>query len=322
MQRALLAAALCAAAFCPALPAAAQDAGAQDAAAPDAAAHDAGGEATASGGSVIPVFPLRATDQASVPGRGGVDPWSGLVITLTPPDEDVDGTGVSEPAREEPAVSQGAPIVVDPAAPSEDTVIDPLAASPDESEMPSLWTSLELSLGGEPTVPPATAASRVAVERVRTPAPQPVPTTFNLVEGPARFSVLTSVSTAQPLSSALATEAGGGSGEVKGRVGYEMDNLSLYGVGGVGAASNLGTVSLYDSALFGTAYSVPLTSFGFGNGDRVGAKVEIDRAATTATAVEVRSADGRIERYIAVERSAPVEGTASSAVRAGVTGRF
>lgn len=262
---------------------------------------------------IVPVFPLRPTDRAAVPGRGGADPWGGLIITVTPIDEDAGADG---------APGETVDIAPGPAAPPiAEVEIDPFAPSPDEVDMPSLWTSLELALGGdEPSA--GKPVARVATQPVRVNDPQSLPTRFDLTEGPARFSVLTTVSTTAPESTALSTRVGGGSGEVKGRVGYVFDNLSVYGVGGLGAAESTGSVSLYDSALFGTAYSVPLAPIGLGAGDTVGAKVEVDRAATTATTLELRSADGKVERYISVERSTPADGDASGVVRAGVSGRF
>jgi hypothetical protein len=116
--------------------------------------------------------------------------------------------------------------------------------------------------------------------------------------------------------------AGGGSGEVKGRVGYVLDNWSVYGVGGFGAAESTGTLSVYDSLVLGGTYTVPLAPLGLGADDSLGAKVEVGDTQATTTSVEMRGGQGNYQRFISVERSTAPTAAPSDTVRAGVVGKF
>ncbi|MDF2996524.1 MAG: hypothetical protein K0R27_2161 [Xanthobacteraceae bacterium] len=260
----------------------------------------------------------------TVPGLGGADPWSGIVIVVNPPPEDVAPTTVEpsqaliptdQPQDGDAAVASGPPQSLD-LLPGDETEEDATA------EMPSLWTALELGIGdGIETLPPRQTAV-VPTRPVKATPSQPLPTSFDLRQGRAQFAVVTSVTTTPAVSSVLDGSAGGGSGEVKGRLGYVLDNWSLYSVGGVGAAESTGTVSLYDSLLVGGTYTVPLAPFGMGTSDTLGAKVEVGDTQATTTSLEMRSGQGNYQRFISVERSTAPTATPSDTVRAGVVGKF
>lgn len=260
----------------------------------------------------------------AVPGRGGADPWSGIVIVVNPPSDDADAVPgetnqaldlADQPPSDQAAEAADGPQPLD-LLPGDETAEDATA------EMPSLWTALELGIGdGIETLPPRQAAV-VPTRPVKATPSQPLPTSFDLRQGPAQFAVVTSVTTTPAVSSVLDGSAGGGSGEVKGRLGYVLDNWSLYSVGGVGAAESTGTVSLYDSLLVGGTYTVPLAPFGMGTSDSLGAKVEVGDTQATTTSLEMRSGQGNYQRFISVERSTAPTATPSDTVRAGVVGKF
>lgn len=260
--------------------------------------------------------PIEAGD---IPGLGGTDPWAGIVIVVTPQPEQA--AAASEPAGR---ADQAAPM---PAAWSEtsgqpEPLPDPEVAEAMDGPMPSLWTSLDLALGDDLPGPPARKVTIVPTRRVKSAPAQPMPTKFDLQDGPARFAVVTNVSTTRPVSAPLAAVAGGGSGEVKGRVGYVLDNWSVYGVGGFGASESTGSVSVYDSLVLGGTYSMPLAPFGFGPDDRLGAKIEVGDTEATTTSLEMRSGQGNYQRFISVERSTAPEASTNDIVRAGVIGKF
>lgn len=296
-------------------------------AAPCLAQDGTGGEKTtsATGAPAEPPAGRAAEITGTVPGRGGVDPWSGIVIVVTPPSEGASpaaddasqALGLAETPQDKPAAEPDGPQSI-ALLPGDETTDDTMA-----DEMPSLYTSLDLGIGdGAELPPPQEKVATVPTRPVKAAPAQPLPTSFDLREGPAQFAVVTSVTTTPPLSAGMDSAAGGGSGEVKGRLGYVLDNWSLYGVGGFGAAENTGTLSVYDSLMLGGTYTVPLAPFGLGANDSVGAKVEVGDTQSTTTSLEMRSGQGTYQRFISVERSTAPTATPTDTVRAGVVGKF
>lgn len=315
MKRALFAAAL--------LPLFAVPCLAQDATAEDQTAGGATDEPAthASGAPAEPAPVITGT----VPGRGGVDPWSGIVIVVTPaPDDVTTGTGDAGEAlglAEDAKSGEAHPAAADAPPPLNLLPGGETAAEETTDEMPSLWTSLDLGFGGDGGMPAPRKVPTVPTRPVKAAPAQPLPTSFDYKEGPAQLSVVTSVSTTPPTSEPLSTVAGGGSGEVKGRLGYVLDNWSVYGLGGLGAAESTGAVSVYDSLVLGGTYSVPLAPLGMGANDSLGAKLEVGGTQAT-TSIEMRSGQGNYQRFISVERSTTPDAAASDTVRAGMIGKF
>jgi hypothetical protein len=258
----------------------------------------------------------------TIPGRGGADPWSGIVIVVTPPpaedaapDEPGQALGLADPLHANPPTDADGPqsIALLPGDETTDEATD---------EMPSLWTSLDLGIGDGVEMPPPRKVATVPTQPVKAAPAQPLPTSFDLREGPAQLAIVTSVSTTPAVSDPMDGNAGGGSGEVKGRLGYVLDNWSVYGVGGFGAAESTGTLSVYDSLMLGGSYTVPLAPYGLGANDTVGAKLEVGDTQATTTSVEMRSGQGNYQRFISVERSTAPTAAPSDTVRAGVVGKF
>lgn len=283
--------------------------------------QEAVGSAVHASGAPAERMPDEAASDmiGTVPGRGGADPWSGIVIVVNPPSEDAgDGAGQPLNLAEQPVGENAAPADAQPLA----KLADGETSEDATDEMPSLWTALELGIGDGIEVLPPRPVATVPTRPVKATPAQPLPTSFDLRQGPAQFAVVTSVSTTPAVSSLLEGSAGGGSGEVKGRLGYVLDNWSLYGVGGIGAAESTGTVSLYDSLVFGGTYSVPLAPLGMGANDSLGARIEIGDTQAATTSLEMRSGQGTYQRFISVERSTAPTAAPSDTVRAGVVGKF
>ena len=252
-----------------------------------------------------------------------MNPWSGITVIITPPaPEPAEGSPYEEAQQDNAAAPQ-----VEAVAPSDATELDELVghvvSSVDvaqEAPAPSIWNTLGFSKPVLPTTethaPNTLLPARKAVTATKS---QPLPTQLQILEGPASVAVSTSASASAPVSSPLAKSAGGGNGEVKGRIGYAVDNLTIYGTGGVGAAENTGAVSVYDNMAVGSTYKVPL---GIVQGDSLGASVELNNASTVTTGVELRAPMGDYQRFISVQRSASPDSDASGVVKAGVLGRF
>jgi hypothetical protein len=257
----------------------------------------------------------------TIPGRGGADPWSGIVIVVTPPPADDASTAAGEANQPLDLTEDKHTAEMDG---PQSIALLPGDETTDETtdEMPSLWTSLDLGIGDGVEMPPPRKVATVPTQPVKAAPAQPLPTSFDLREGPAQFAIVTSVSTTPPVSDPMDGNAGGGSGEVKGRIGYVLDNWSVYGVGGFGAAESTGTLSVYDSLMLGGSYTVPLAPYGLGANDSVGAKVEVGDTQATTTSVEMRSGQGNYQRFISVERSTAPTAAPSDTVRAGVVGKF
>jgi hypothetical protein len=284
----------------------------------EATGEDVNDTTQASGAPAEPAPVVTGT----IPGRGGADPWSGIVIVVTPPpaeDAAPDGSdqalGLADPLHANPPTDADGPqsIALLPGDETTDETTD---------DMPSLWTSLDLGIGDGVEMPPPRKVATVPTQPVKAAPAQPLPTSFDLREGPAQFAVVTSISTTPPISDPMDGNAGGGSGEVKGRVGYVLDNWSVYGVGGFGAAESTGTLSVYDSLVLGGTYTVPLAPLGLGADDSLGAKVEVGDTQATTTSVEMRGGQGNYQRFISVERSTAPTAAPSDTVRAGVVGKF
>ncbi|GAB4066104.1 hypothetical protein GCM10028812_13050 [Ancylobacter sonchi] len=241
-----------------------------------------------------------------------VNPWAGVTVIVTPaPEPDT---------ADAPAVPPPRPAdIPEPAAPA-------IADAPAGHWPPSLYESIELGLGGEPQPEPEKPAPNQllpARKSVAAPKGSKLPTSVQFVDrGPVSIGVSTSMSASAPVSSLTNRQTGSGSGEVKGRVGYSMDNLSVYGTSQLGASASTGSPSVYDGYTVGSTYSVPLDSLGLGKGDKLGATVEMDSSSTVNTGVELRAPMGSYERFISVQRSAPMDSDASGVVKAGVLGKF
>ncbi|MCJ8142062.1 hypothetical protein MKI84_03955 [Ancylobacter sp. A5.8] len=187
-----------------------------------------------------------------------------------------------------------------------------------EAPAPSLWNALLGSVGVTSGAAPAKLPER---KSVAAPKSASVPTKLELKQGPASLAVSTNASASAPVSGALSTSAGGGSGEIKGRVGFEQDNLTIYSTGAVGAAASTGVPSLYDNLAVGSTYSMPLAPLGLGN-EKLGASVEMNSTQTVTTGLELRSPLGSYERYISVQRSIAPDSDGSGLLKAGVLGKF
>lgn len=286
--------------------------------------HASGAPAEPVTAEPMPAEPMPAEAvTGTVPGRGGVDPWSGIVIVVNPPSEDAAENDEASQTLNLADPQQG-PVATVTAGEPPQPGLPPGSESADDAtdEMPSLWTALELGIGDGIEVLPPRPVATVSTRPVKATPLQPLPTSFDLRQGPAQFAVVTSVSTTPAVSSLLEGSAGGGSGEVKGRLGYVLDNWSLYGVGGIGAAESTGTISLYDSLVFGGTYSVPLAPLGMGANDSLGARIEVGDTQATTTSLEMRSGQGTYQRFISVERSMAPTAAPSDTVRAGVVGKF
>lgn len=281
--------------------------------------------APAAGLALALTVPASAQSLRTVPAPGLPDPWFG-VIMISPYDEAAaEGSAyeaahdaadaaseAAQPAPPAPAVAE-APVTFDPA---QETAV-----------MPSLWESIELGLGGPPEEPEPEAPTpyqlieqrSAPVQRARTQ----LPTQMELRQGAAIMSVSSSANATAPSSGALATTSTSGSGELKGRLGLEQDNLTVYSTGTVGASAgpNPASASLYDNIAVGSTVSVPLAPLGLG-AEQLGTKVEVDKGQTVRTGVELRAPAGRAERYISVERSQAPGSEASGLVKAGVLGKF
>lgn len=237
------------------------------------------------------------------------DPWHGIKVLVTPPD---DGSAYDE--AQQPAA--GAPA-------------EPPAASTDvgaDGSEPSLWTSLDLGLGGA-APEPEPEAKKDTPPAWLLPGPAPkvkqgkLPTELEVKQGYTSLSVSSSASTTAPVSSALERNPGSGSGELKGRVGVGQDNLTIYGTGTVGASASGTTPSLYDSMAVGSTYSVPLAPLGLGD-EKFGASVEVNNSQQLTTGVELRAPAGSYERFISVQRQVGPDSDPSGVVKAGVLGKF
>ncbi|QJP17173.1 hypothetical protein G3545_28140 [Starkeya sp. ORNL1] len=284
----------------------------------EATSEDVNGTSNASGAPAEPAPVVTGT----IPGRGGADPWSGIVIVVTPPpaedaapDESGQALGLADQLNATPPTDADGPqsIALLPGDETTDEATD---------EMPSLWTSLDLGIGDGVEMPPPRKVATVPTQPVKAAPAQPLPTSFDLRQGPAQVAIITSVSTTPPISDPMDGNAGGGSGEVKGRLGYVLDNWSVYGVGGFGAAESTGTLSVYDSLMLGGTYTIPLAPYGLGANDSIGAKLEVGDTQATTTSVEMRSGQGNYQRFISVERSTAPTAAPSDTVRAGVVGKF
>ncbi|MDQ0509691.1 hypothetical protein [Ancylobacter amanitiformis] len=263
---------------------------------------------------------LAAPAQAQSLGRAAsspsANPWQGIAITVTPPDD-------SEP---EPSTSpyEAAQQAAQPAGPA--PVAEPVVAEPEpDGEAPSLWQVLSLGLGGdtpEPVKPPPAPNQLLPV---RKPAvirsSDPLPTSVDLSHGPASVAVSTSASGSAPKSGLAGASAGGASAAVTGRVGYEQDNLAVYSTGTLSASASTSAPSVSDNVAVGSKYTVPLAPLGLGD-HKLDASVEVNNSRTTTTGVELRTPGNGYEQFISVERTSPADANASGVVKAGVLGKF
>ncbi|WP_038196734.1 hypothetical protein [Ancylobacter sp. FA202] len=267
-------------------------------------------------------LPAAAQSIGTVTKPGLPDPWHGVII-ITPFDE-VSPYEAAQRAAEAAQTEGTAP------APTEATVatdapLEPFDPEKETATMPSLWETIELGIGGapeepapEPPKPYQQLQPRTApVERARAT----LPTQMELRQGAAMVSVSSSASATAPASGALATTATSGSGEIKGRLGLEQDNLTVYSAGTVGAAASPGSATVYDNMAVGSTYSVPLAPLGLGP-EKLGASVEMDKGQTVTTGIELRAPAGSAERFISVQRSQSPGSEASGIVKAGVLGKF
>lgn len=278
--------------------------------------------APATGLMLALALPVAAQSIGTVTKPGLPDPWFG-VIMISPYDEAAaEGSAyeaahdaanaASEAAQPAPAIAD-APVTFDPA---QETAV-----------MPSLWESIELGLGGPPEEPePEAPTPYQLIEQRSAPvqrARNQLPTQMELRQGAAIMSVSSSANATAPSSGALATTSTSGSGELKGRLGLEQDNLTVYSTGTVGASAgpNPASATLYDNIAVGSTISVPLAPLGLGT-EQLGTKVEVDKGNNVVTGVELRAPAGRAERYISVERSQAPGSEASGLVKAGVLGKF
>lgn len=254
---------------------------------------------------------LAAPAIGGTPATSATDPWNGIAVVVTPPADDASPYEAAQGADAGPAQPETAT-----AAPEE----------PDEDDhTPSLWTILTLGLGGETPEPPKEEPAPNQLISAPKPAvakkASSLPTSLELKQGPASVAITTTASGSAPSSDPLNASAGGASGEVKGRVGIEQDNLSIYSTGTLGASASTSSPTLSDNLAVGSTYSVPLAPLGLGQ-EKLGASVEMDNSHTLTTGVELRAPLGTYERFISVERSTPADSSTSGVLKAGVLGKF
>ncbi|MDF2621978.1 MAG: hypothetical protein K0S00_4637 [Xanthobacteraceae bacterium] len=253
---------------------------------------------------------LLASLAAAAPAAAqSADPWQGIKVLVTPPGDD--------PAYDDgQQAAAGAPAE----APAASTDVEA-----DDSFQPSLWSSLDLGLGGATPEPESEAKETPPAWLLPGPAPKvkqgKLPTELELKQGYTSLSVTSNASASAPVSSALERNPGSGSGELKGRVGVGQDNLTLYGTGTVGASASGTTPSVYDSMAVGSTYSVPLAPLGMGD-EKFGASVEVNNSQQLTTGVELRAPSGSYERFISVQRQVSPDSDPSGVVKAGVLGKF
>lgn len=267
-------------------------------------------------------LPAAAQSIGTVTKPGLPDPWYGVII-ITPVDEDSPYEAAQRAA--EAAQTVGTAPAPTEAADAPQVPLEPFDPEKETATMPSLWETIELGLGGapeepapEPPKPYQQLQPRTApVERARAT----LPTQMELRQGAAMVSVSSSASATAPASGALSTTATSGSGEIKGRVGLEQDNLTVYSAGAVGASASPGSATVYDNMAVGSTYSVPLAPLGLGP-EKLGASVEVNKSQTVTTGVELRAPAGTAERFISVQRSQSPGSQASGIVKAGVLGKF
>lgn len=263
----------------------------------------------------------HAQSQAGTVTYTPVNPWSGITVIITPPAPEAATDSPYDTALQDNAAAPAADPVA-PAEPETEELVGHVVSSTDVDQVapkPSIWSTLFGAPAQPATEKPAPNTLLPARKVVTATQNDSLPTQLKILEGPASVAVSTSASTSAPVSSPLAKHGGGGSGEVKTRVGYEVNNLTLYGTGGLGAAESTGAVSVYDSMTVGSTYKVPL---GLVKGDTLGATVEVNNAAALTTGVELRAPMGDYQRFISVQRSTSSDSSASDVVKAGVLGKF
>ncbi len=254
---------------------------------------------------------LLASLAAAAPAAAqSADPWQGIKVLVTPPADDPaydDAPAGRLRAHRRKRRPRRADVEAD------------------DSFQPSLWTSLDLGLGGAAPEPESEAKETPPAWLLPGPAPKvkqgKLPTELELKQGYTSLSVTSNASASAPVSSALERNPGSGSGELKGRVGVGQDNLTLYGTGTVGASASGTTPSVYDSMAVGSTYSVPLAPLGMGD-EKFGASVEVNNSQQLTTGVELRAPSGSYERFISVQRQVSPDSDPSGVVKAGVLGKF
>lgn len=270
--------------------------------------------------------PAKAQSIGTVTKPGLPDPWHNI-ITISPFDEN----SPYEAAQRAADIQAGTDAAPSDAVPTEaqatGTVEEPFDPEKETAVMPSLWDTIELGLGDIPTEPEPEApkpnqllpARKAPVQRARAA----LPTQMELREGAALFSVSSTASATAPASGALTTTSTSGNGEIKGRIGFEQENLTVYSDGTLGASAGASpaSASVYDNIAVGSTYSVPLAPLGLGP-EKLGASVEVDKSQTVTTGVELRAPAGSYERFISVQRSTSPDSEASGIVKAGVLGKF
>lgn len=270
-------------------------------------------------GAVLLPALAHAQTLGTTPGYSSNNPWAGisLVVTPAPQDAPVESEALPPPsAAAPPGPAEAAPVEEPQIA---DTPVDPWSR-------PSLYTSLELGLGDPTPTEPEKPAPNAQLPQRNAVAPHKapqLPTSVDLYKnGPASVAVSTNMSASAPVSSVLNRQAGGGSGEVEGRVGYTRDNLSVYGTGNLGASASTGAPSVNDGYAVGSSYETSLQNLGLGADHKLGASVEMNNSNTVNTGVELRAPLGSYQRYISVERSTTNGSDSSGVVKAGVLGKF
>lgn len=267
-------------------------------------------------GLALAAAPVAAQQIGTTAPPSPGDPWHGIIM-VTPAGE----------ASPYDAAQQAADAAASDAAHPAETaqpVIEPFDPETDTAEVPSLWTTLELGIGGSPEPEPEVpAANQLVLQRKSVPAAKrtPLPTRVEVRQGAASLSVSSSASAVAPVSGLLSRTDSSGSGEIKGRVGVEQDSLTVYSAGTLGASASAGTTSLYDNLAVGSTYSVPLAPIGLGK-EKLGASVEVNNSQTVTTGIELRAPEGSYERFISVQRSASPDSDPSGIVKAGVLGKF
>lgn len=254
-----------------------------------------------------------------------LDPWQSIVIVPEPQP----GASAYDAAQRASLDAPGTPAAAEePQDAPEEAAYVPFDPEAETAVAPSLWTLIELGLGGadEPQADTASEAASPAwlptgKDSVAGRAPVRLPTRMDVQQGAASLSLSSRASAVAPASGALNTTSTSGTGEITGKVGLQQDYITVYTAGTVGASASGDTASLYDSLAVGSTYSVPLAPVGLGD-QKLGASVEMNDSRTVTTGVELRAPVGAAERFISVERTQGPDSAGSGIVKAGVLGKF
>jgi hypothetical protein len=180
--------------------------------------------------------------------------------------------------------------------------------------------------------PQSVATSYRLPATIKPPETQSLPTKVEYTDGPFKVDLGTKVTTNKVVTTPVPASmfdpravggAAGGTGEVNGRVGYNVDrDWELYGTQKVGVVQGDGMApAVGDSTTFGSLYKLP----DWLAGGKLGASLELSPTAERKTRIEYRRPIGPAEGFIAAEQIQPPvqsDQRPPASVRAGVNRKF